>query len=309
MKKKKYSVIKHRNLKGYAFSTQMIIAAGITIIFPLIVSILLSFTNIKLNINNFEFVGFKNYLWVFNEEASGFFKAVGISVGFSLITTLVQTVLGFLLAVMLYFLSGKLQGIYKTIIYLPVVLPSAVVSAMWLMLYSGDEYGILNVLFGLTNPPFQWLNDNTIGFICLIITNTWRFVGTTTIIYLVSMTNVSKEVIESAEMDGCSKFKLMTKIILPLTWGATTMNIILSMIGGIKSFDLFYLFQTNGNLSTDLTPVSLLIYRLGLGNKDITNISLSKSVTMSIVLAIIMAILTLVVNKIFKGKDDGSEKI
>ena len=87
------------------------------------------------------------------------------------------------------------------------------------------------------------------------------------------------------------------------------MNIILSMIGGIKSFDLFYLFQTNGNLSTDLTPVSLLIYRLGLGNKDITNISLSKSVTMSIVLAIIMAILTLVVNKIIKGKDDGSEKI
>lgn len=300
MKEKKYSVIKHRNLKGYAFSTQMILAAFITIIFPLLVSFFISFTDIKINLNHFSFVGFKNYEWVFNEKSSGFFHSLGVSALFSIVTTIVQTILGFLLAVMLYFLSPRLQGIYKTLIYLPVILPSAVVSAMWIMMYSGDEYGVLNILFGLTNHPYQWLtSSNIVAFICLIITNTWRYVGITMIIYLVNMSTVSKEIIESSKMDGCNQFQIMLKIIVPLTMNATIMNIILSMIGGLKSFDLFYLFQTNGSLSTSLTPVALLIYRLGLGNKDIINISLSKSVTMSIILALFMGILTIFVNKMF----------
>ena len=75
------------------------------------------------------------------------------------------------------------------------------------------------------------------------------------------------------------------------------------MIGGIKTFDLFYLFQINGSLSTDLTPVSVLIYRAGLGNTSVFDISLSKSVTMSVVLSVIIAILTLIVNKILNRKE------
>ena len=117
------------------------------------------------------------------------------------------------------------------------------------------------------------------------------------------MSSVSKEVIESAKLDGANRFQLITHILLPLTWSATQMNIILSIIGGVKSFDLFYLFQSGGNLSTDLTPVALLIYKIGLGNGDIRNISLAKSVTMSIVLALILAVLTIVVNKIFTRKE------
>lgn len=302
-KKKPYSIIKNKDIKGYGFSIQMVIAVLITIAFPLIVSLLISFTDLKINLNNFKFVGFENYLWVFSEENSGFLKATGVSVAFSIVSTIIQTILGFLLAIMLYFLSPRLQGVYKTLIYLPVVLPSAVVSAMWIMMYSGDEHGILNIIFNLKNPPFQWMGNNIIAFLCLIVTNTWRFVGITTVIYLVNMSSVSKEVIESAKLDGANKFQLITQILLPLTWSATQMNIILSMIGGVKSFDLFYLFQTSGNLSTDLTPVALLIYKIGLGNSDIRNISLAKSVTMSIVLAIILGILTIVVNKIFTRKE------
>lgn len=303
LKKKPYSIIKNKNLKGYAFSIQMLIAVVITIVFPLLVSLIISFTDLRINLNNFKFVGFENYLWVFSEKNSGFFKATGVSVSFSIVSTIIQTLLGFLLAIMLYFLSPRLQGIYKTLIYLPVILPSAVVSAMWIMMYSGDEHGILNIIFNLKNPPFQWMGNNFIAFFCLIVTNTWRFVGITTVIYLVNMSSVSKEVIESAKLDGANRFQLITHILLPLTWSATQMNIILSIIGGVKSFDLFYLFQTGGNLSTDLTPVALLIYKIGLGNGDIRNISLAKSVTMSIVLALILAILTIVVNKIFTRKE------
>ena len=302
--KKEDLLIKHRNLKGWLICGQTLIAILLTVIYPFIYSLILSFTDAKLRIDNAEFIGFKNYLWVFSEH-SGFFKALAISVSFSLISTIIQTVLGFLVAVLLYFLTEKLQGLFKTIIYLPVILPAAVISAMWLLIFAGDEYGLLNMVLGWTDPPFQWMGEsNVLAFACIIFVNTWRYLGITMVIYFINMNAVSKDIIESASLEGANKFQIMIKIIFPLTWNATIINVLQSMIGGIKTFDLFYLFQTNGSLSTELTPVSVLIYRAGLGNSSVFDISLSRSVTMSITLTIIIATLTVIVNKLFNKKEN-----
>ena len=59
-----------------------------------------------------------------------------------------------------------------------------------LALNAGDEFGVLNVLFGLTDPPFQWLGDKTIAFWAIVIINTWRYYGITMVIYLVNMSAV-----------------------------------------------------------------------------------------------------------------------
>jgi spore maturation protein SpmA len=64
------------------------------------------------------------------------------------------------------------------------------------------------------------------------------------------------------------------------------------------------LFQTNGNLTYELTPISVLIFRMGLGNKSPSNIRLAVSVTMSIVLAVIMTAVTLLTNAFLKREED-----
>lgn len=148
-------LIKHRNLKGWLICSQTVIAILIGVVYPLVMAFVMSLTDIKLDINHFNFVGLKNYIWVF--EGSGFFEALGVSAAFSVVSTLLQTVLGFLVAVMLYFLTRHLQSIFKTIIYLPVVLPGAVISAMWLIVYAGDEYGLLNIeaYFDVIHKPYE----------------------------------------------------------------------------------------------------------------------------------------------------------
>lgn len=288
-------LVKHANLKGWLFCIQAVIAVAITIGYPFVYSFVLSLTDVKLSLSNLNFIGFENYAWVFRPE-SRFFKALWVSVSFSVVSTLVQTVLGFLVAVMLYFMTGKLQSFYKVTLYLPVILPGALVSAMWILMYRGDEFGVFNMILGLTDPPHQWMGEYWGSFFAIVATNTWRYLGTTMIIYLVNMNSVSRDVVESAQLDGASRARIMMRIIFPLTWSATTTNILLSLIGGMKSFDLFFLFQQNGNLSTELTPVSVLIYRIGLGNRDVFNINLSRSVTLSIVLAIFLSVFTGVVN-------------
>lgn len=301
--KKEDLLIRHRNLKGWLICGQTLVAIILTVVYPLVYSFVLSLTNAKLRIDNIKFIGFENYKWVFSEN-SGFFKALGVSISFSIISTTIQTVLGFLVAVLLYFLTRRFQGFFKTVIYLPVILPAAVISAMWLLVFAGDEYGLLNMLFGWTNPPFQWMGESDLlAMICIIFVNTWRYLGITMVIYFVNINAVSKDIIESAALDGANRFQIMMHIIFPLTWNATIINVLQSMIGGIKTFDLFYLFQINGNLSTNLTPVSVLIFRAGLGNNSVFDISLSRSVTMSIVLTVIIATLTLIVNKVLKKKE------
>ncbi|MBQ9709432.1 MAG: sugar ABC transporter permease [Clostridia bacterium] len=302
MARKKDVLIKNRNLWGWIFSIQTVIAILVTLIYPLVYAGVLSFTNVRFTTVNFEFVGFDNYKWLFTESA--FFADLWVSIAFAVVSTAVQTVLGFLLAFMLYFMKGKVQGFFKTALYLPVILPTAVVSSMWMIILAGDEFGVLNVLFGLTDPPFQWLGDKTIAFWAIVIINTWRYYGITMVIYLVNMSAVPKEVVESAEVEGASRGQIMLRIIIPLVMSATSLNIILSMIGGIQSFDLFYLFQTNGNLTLDLTPVGVLIFKTGLGSTNLRNIYLARSVTMSIVLTLIIATVTVLINKVFSRSED-----
>ncbi|MBR2968667.1 MAG: sugar ABC transporter permease [Clostridia bacterium] len=302
MARKKDVLIKNRNLWGWVFSIQTVIAILVTLIYPLVYAGVLSFTNVRFTTVNFEFVGFDNYKWLFTESA--FFADLWVSIAFAVVSTAVQTVLGFLLAFMLYFMKGKVQGFFKTALYLPVILPTAVVSSMWMIILAGDEFGVLNVLFGLTDPPFQWLGDKTIAFWAIVIINTWRYYGITMVIYLVNMSAVPKEVVESAEVEGASRGQIMLRIIIPLVMSATSLNIILSMIGGIQSFDLFYLFQTNGNLTLDLTPVGVLIFKTGLGSTNLRNIYLARSVTMSIVLTLIIATVTVLINKVFSRSED-----
>ena len=92
--------------------------------------------------------------------------------------------------------------------------------------------------------------------------------------------------------------QIMLKIIVPLVVSATILNVILSMIGGIQSFDLFYLFQNNSTLSNEITPIGLYIFKLGLGANSVKSIKLAKSMAMSILLTIFIAIVTIIIKKI-----------
>lgn len=306
MAKKKDLLIKNRNLWGWIFSAQTVIAIILSLIYPLVYAIILSFTDVRFITENFNWVKLDNYAWLIKE--SDFFKDLMVSISFAIVSTAVQTVLGFLLAFMLYFMKGKTQTFFKTALYLPVILPTSVISSMWMIILAGDEFGVLNVLLGLTTPPFQWLADKNVAFWIIVAINTWRYYGITMIIYLVNMSAVPQEVVEAAEIDGASRGYIMLKIILPLVMSATSLNIILSMIGGIQSFDLFYLFQINGNLTLDLTPVGVLIFKTGLGSGNLRNIYLSRSVTMSIMLTIITATFTVIINKIFGKLGDNQNE-
>jgi len=282
------------NTWGWIFAIPTIVGICAFTFYPIIYSFVLSLTNYRsLPTDPMDYIGLENYKWVFTE--SSFFKGLWLSLQFTVITTVVQTILGFIMAYMLYRMSSVMQGIYRVILYLPNILPAAVVSVMWTFIYE-PNYGLLDTLLELLhiNAP-NWLGDPAWKMPSIVIVNTWKHVGLTMIIYFVAMNAIDKQIVESAQIDGAGSWGILFRIILPVTWYTTRINVLLSMIGGLKSFDLFYLLFKD---DPQMQVVGLYIF-----NTAYDEYVYCRASAMALTLAFIISCFSLVVNKVLaKGE-------
>lgn len=293
------AIQRQANIVGWLLMIPTIIGISLFIIYPVIFSLIMSFTNWKFVFINVSFIGGDNYVWLFSESGRQFWISVWTSIKFTFISTAIQTVLGFFLAYVLYNMKPKAQAVYKVLIYIPVLLPAAVVSVMWTFIFE-PNVGLIDVL--LTNLGFKnlplWVADENIALGSVIFVNTWQYLGVTTIIYFIAMNAISRDVIEGATIDGAGKWLILWRFILPLSWSSTSVNLLLSIMGGLKSFDLFYLF-TNGTGDHGLYVVGLYIWRTAYRFK-----TFCCAVTMSIVLSVIIAAISLTLNWLLGKTED-----
>lgn len=292
------SLRRKSNFWGWILAIPSALGILVFTVYPVVYSLYLSFTDCGYVPENLTFVGLSNYKWIFTEQ-SLFWESLGLSLTFTVLSTAIQTVLGFFLAYMLYSLKGKLQGFYRVILYLPNILPTAAAAVMWVNFFE-PNYGMLDMLFqALGMEPVQnWISEGSdLQLFCVILVNTWKHVGLTMLIYFVAMNAINKEILESAQVDGANRLAVVTRIILPVTWYTTGINVLLSMIGGLKSYDLFMLLF-------DKTTVSMNVVGLYIFNTAFTDQNYGRATAMSIALAIIISILIVIVNKVMKEKDE-----
>lgn len=292
------SIQKKSNLVGWLLMLPTVLSILVFIVYPVVFSVILSFTDWKFVFNDINFVGLSNYEWLFSEAGSQFWKSTLTSIEFTFISTAIQTILGFMLAYVLYNMSRRWQAIYKILLYIPVLLPASVVSVMWTFIFE-PNVGLIDsilALFGIRNFPL-WLADDNLALWTVIAVNTWQYIGVTTIIYFIAMNAISKDVLESAVIDGAGKWRILWQFILPLTWSSTATNLLLSVMGGLKSFDLFYLF-TGGTGDHGLYVAGLYIWRTAYKFK-----TFCRAVTMSLVLSVIIGIISLTMNGLLNKRE------
>lgn len=285
---------KTSNIVGWFLIIPSLFSIAMFIAYPIIYSVIISFTDMRFMPVNVSFVGFSNYKWLFTFSDSAvmeFWSGLWLSFIFTFFSTAIQTVLGFFLAYVLYGMGKRTQGIYKVLMYLPVILPMTAVTVMWKFFLQPE--GLVNIIltdiFGMLSPP-NWLSTPTLTMGVVIFINTWRFVGITIIIYFVAMNNVDKSVLESARIDGATSAQILGKMLLPLTWSSSKINILLSLIGGIKSYD-FFLVLTEGAGNTQV--VGMYIYRTAYQYR-----AFCRAVTMSLFMTFIIGLSTFAVNSL-----------
>jgi raffinose/stachyose/melibiose transport system permease protein len=204
-----------------------------------------------------EFIGFDNFVQFFNEPA--LLISLKNSLIYGVLTSAAKVVLGMLLAVLL---TSQIiaRGWLRSVIFFPVLVSFIGVGITFTVLMDPQE-GLINAalaLFGVDGPG--WLTNPSLALYSVALVDIWKGVGLATVIYIAGIVSIPRDYFEAAEMDGAGAFQRFRQIILPLARPATVTVIILSLIGGLRSFDLIWTMTRGGpGFSSDV--IASVIYK------------------------------------------------
>jgi len=190
-----------------AFLGPYAVVFTIFIIVPIIMAVLLSFTNFN-TIQFPDFVGLKNYISLFTYDDVFMQYVLPNTIKFALIVGPLGYALSFFLAWMLAQIPRVPRTILALIIYSPSMTVGVAMQVIWLTIFSGDKSGYLNSFLmnlGLINQPVQWLQSPQYLMITMIIVTLWSSMGVGFLAMLAGVLNTDPELYEAGYVDGISK--------------------------------------------------------------------------------------------------------
>jgi raffinose/stachyose/melibiose transport system permease protein len=233
------------NYSGYLFIAPMVILFLIFIVYPIFFNVFISFHEWNgIDIERI-FTGFSNYRKLFTDPVLLIIFRNFII--FAILTISVQALLGMIFAT--YFFRGlNLSGLYRTLIYLPVVATPAIIGSIFSKILE-TNLGDLNALLrsaGLGFLAQQWLALPNWALVSITGINIWQWTGYSMLLYYASMLNIPEEVYEAATIDGAGQVQQFFRISFPMLRGAHFTLVILGTLGSLKCFDLPYILTKGG---------------------------------------------------------------
>ncbi|WNR45677.1 carbohydrate ABC transporter permease [Paenibacillus roseipurpureus] len=239
-----------RSIAFYLMISPWFVVFVLFSLYPLFYGLYLSFTNyIGLNLQTARWVGLQNYKNVFTDSDALY--ALGRTVMLTAVYVPISTLVGLLLAVLLN-QNVRGVGIYRTIFYLPSIVPLVSAALMWKMMYA-NQTGILNVaLKPLGMPSVNWLSYDY-ATMSLIITLIWAS-GSGILINLAGLKGISKELYEAASIDGAPALSRFVRITLPMMSPILFFNVIMGIIHTLQLYILPILLSGNDLLMAPIRP-------------------------------------------------------
>lgn len=208
-----------------------------------------------------KFVGLQNFQRMLEDEVIGL--ALLNNVKYAVGTVVGKTVLALFLALLL---NQALRGrtVYRTALFMPVVMSFVVVGILWTWLYN-TQFGLVNTLLhgmGLEALIADWLGDTRIALWSLVIVDIWKWYGFHMVIFLAGLQTIPLELYEAARIDGASRRQQFWRITLPLLQPVMLVNVTLSLMGGFNVFDIPYV-MTEGGPANSTMVMAMHIYVRG----------------------------------------------
>ncbi|MRN56729.1 carbohydrate ABC transporter permease [Paenibacillus monticola] len=227
-------------------------------IYPSIGTLYFSMTDFNGNIDHFSWIGLKNYKNALTINLDELMNAIGISFTFSFFTTVIQNVLGVVLAVLV---NLKIRGknAYRSILFMPNVLGVVIIGLVWTLIF--DPYsGPMNQILGLFGTSSSMLGDSRLALPLVIFVQVWTSVGYAMVLYLAGLQGISQDIYEAGNVDGAVGWKSFRYITLPLLQPIIGINILLSIIGSLRVFDLIMIL-TNGGPENSTMTLGMFVFK------------------------------------------------
>lgn len=278
---------RHDLWNGLLFAAPAILGILIFVAYPILASIYYSFTSYSI-LQPPRWIGLENYQTLLTDDPL-FYKTMGNTVYIAAFTIPLSVIVAMGLAMLLNLkVSG--QSVYRTIFYLPTIVPFVASAVLWLWVYN-PQYGILNTLLwyvGIQGPG--WLNDPAWSKPALVIMNLWG-VGSWMVIYLAGLQDVPVELYEAAEIDGARWWDKTRHLTIPFMSPYILFSVILMLIGTFQFF-------TQPQVMTNGGPVdSTRVFALYLYDNAFTYFKMGYASAMAWLLFIFVVILTVIIFK------------
>ncbi|MFP3153991.1 sugar ABC transporter permease [Lachnospiraceae bacterium ZAX-1] len=212
------------------------------------------------NLTNPKWLGVQNFVKLAKDAL--FWQALGNNLKLALYTLVGQLGIGYVLAFVLSSKLIKWSNFHRTVMFFPAMISTVVLGFLWMLIYN-NNYGILNSLLkavGLGNLATAWLS-NPHGIIeVLAVPLIWQWFGFYMVIFMGAIATIPAEIMESAEIDGCSSWQRMVHISVPMTYDTIVVCILLCLAGIMKTFD-HVLVMTAGGPGTSSMVLALYAYK------------------------------------------------
>lgn len=279
-----------RRLAALLFVLPSLLLLALFVVYPILNAFYLSLHNYNL-LEPPVWNGLGRYALLWDDDR--FWKALGNTLLFALMTVPVGTVISLLLAVLI---NQPLRAIYlfRTAYYLPVVTSFVAVSFIWLWIYE-PQFGLLNqFLENLGLPTFAWLRDPNTAMLSIAILSIWKNAGYNMIIFLAGLQGVPEYLYEAAEIDGAGPVQRFWHITVPMLSPTTFFVFVVYFIGALQMFTQSWILTQGGPLDSTLTVV-YLIYQNGF-----EFLKMGSAAAMSVILFVIIAIVTFINTRIVR---------
>jgi ABC-type sugar transport system permease subunit len=251
---------RRRHAAGLAFTAPALVILAAFLLYPIGYSLWLSLHEWDGYTPRWgPFVGLENYRILAGDEV--FWKATLNSIVFVVVRTPLEVALGFLLAILL---NRRLaaRSLLRTLFFVPVVMSLIVVTIIFQRVYEPNT-GLLNTFLhgiGLGAWAHAWLGDPVTALPAVIAVSVWKNVGFSLVILLAGLQSLPQDVLDAARVDGANAWQLTLRVVTPLMRPILALTALLSIIGGLKVFDLIFI-MTRGGPTYSTEVLATMLYR------------------------------------------------
>ncbi|MBB6486680.1 carbohydrate ABC transporter permease [Rhizobium lusitanum] len=271
---------------GFLYIAPAMALVLIFFVLPVGFTVWMSFHNWPL-LGNPRWIGLGNYARMLSDVR--FMSALRFTAYYTVVVTIAIFAVAFPLA---FFVEKHrpFVGVYRTIIFLPVVVGLATASLLWVWLANVDSgfFAPVALALGLVDKRPNLLADFDMAFATIIVMVVWKIAGFTMIILLTGLQAIPSELTEAARIDGAKRWQRFRHLTLPLMRRTIALALIISITGSVLAFDQFYI-MTSGGPQNRMISVVYYIF-----NQSFVSFNLGYGAALSIALLVILVLISIV---------------
>jgi trehalose/maltose transport system permease protein len=198
------------------------------------------------------FIGLANYVTLIQDP--GWWRAVGNTLLFTVVSVSLETALGLIIALTLNaHIPGR--GLLRAAVLIPWAIPTVVSAKMWGWMFH-DLYGVVNALLlalGLIAKPWAWLADPVLSMVAVIAVDVWKGTPFMALLTLAALQVLPREIYEAAKIDGVGPITVFFRVTLPLIRSALLVAVVFRGLDALRVFDVIYVLTGNNPATASMS--------------------------------------------------------